>query len=456
MNVMKASYTLLIVDDNKSILTSLQFLLTDYFEHILSLSSPQGMLALLDKNKVDVVLLDMNFSAGINSGNEGLYWLQEIKKRHPRLPVVLFTAYADIELAVEGIKRGATDFIVKPWDNAKMIRTLQEAVNRGAADRQKSAAAGALPGQGMYWGESGVMAQLREQVERCSSTDANVLITGENGTGKEMLAQEIHALSARHDGPMVTVDMGAITDTLFESELFGHVRGAFTDAHTDRVGRFEAAQGGTLFLDEIGNLPLHSQSKLLTVLQRRQIVRVGSNTPVKVDIRLVCATNRHLEDMVARGEFREDLLYRINTIHLHLPPLRERPEDILPLAERFLQRYAQLYGRHLTGFTPEAVGQLRRAYWPGNIRELQHVIERAVIMCSDMTCLIPAEGLSIPQENPAGHDPSVSNPVQTLEEMELTAIRQALKQCSGNYSLAASQLGISRQTLYNKIKRYGL
>jgi two-component system response regulator HydG len=452
---MKASNTLLIVDDNKSILTTLQFLLSDYFEHILSLSSPQGILSLLDREQVDVILLDMNFSAGINSGNEGLFWLQEIKKRHAALPVVLFTAYADIELAVEGIKRGAADFIVKPWDNAKMIHTLQEAVRHCASDGRKNNG-GSSSKHKMYWGESDVMKRLRDQVERCSSTDANILITGENGTGKEMLAQEIHALSARREGPMVSVDMGAITDTLFESELFGHVKGAFTDAHTDRTGRFEAAHGGTLFLDEIGNLPMHLQSKLLTVLQRRQIVRVGSNRPVDVDIRLVCATNRHLDEMVAREEFREDLLYRINTIHLFLPPLRERAEDILPLAERFLQRYAQMYGRHLTGFTPEAVECLNRALWPGNIRELQHVVERAVIMSDDTLKLIPADNLNIPKRVPeeAGHPDN--SQIQTLEEMELSAIRQALEHNRGNYSLAASQLGISRQTLYNKIKRYGL
>lgn len=451
---MKTARSILIVDDNKSILTTLQFLLADYFEHILSLSSPQGVMGLLDREKVDVVLLDMNFSAGINSGNEGLYWLQEIKARYPRLPVVLFTAYADIELAVEGIKRGAADFIVKPWDNAKLVHTLiqaagrKPAVSKGEKDNR--------PQQDMYWGTSAAMKQLREQVERCSRTDANVLITGDNGTGKEVLAQEIHLLSQRRDAPMVTVDMGAVTDTLFESELFGHVKGAFTDAHADRTGRFEAAHGGTLFLDEIGNLPLHSQAKLLTVLQRRQIVRVGSNKPMDVDIRLICATNRRLEEMVTRGEFREDLLYRINTIHLHLPPLRERREDILPLAQRFLKRYAQAYGRKAEGFTAEAEGKLTAGVWAGNIRELQHVVERAVIMFDDSRShLLPAECLNI-EAKTGSLSAGVIDNAQTLEEMESAAIRRAIEQCGGNYSLAASRLGITRQTLYNKIKRYGL
>ena len=297
---MARSRSILIVDDNKGILTSLQFVLGDRFAHVLSLSSPQGILPLLERQTVDVVLLDMNFSAGQNSGNEGLFYLQEIKRHHPRLPVVLFTAFADISLAVEGLKRGAADFVVKPYDNARLIQTLEEACAQKGKPQphRKSTAENAT---GMFWGTSPAMLRLHEQVLRCSETDANILITGENGTGKELLAREIHAVSRRRERPLVIVDMGAITDTLFESELFGHVKGAFTDARQDREGRFEAANCGTLFLDEIGNLPLHLQSKLLTALQSRQVVRVGSNTPISVDIRLICATNKDLPAMVDRG-----------------------------------------------------------------------------------------------------------------------------------------------------------
>lgn len=448
---MAVSYSILVVDDNRSILTSLQFLLGDYFAHVLSLSSPQGMLALLEREEVDVVLLDMNFSAGINNGNEGLFWLQELKAHFPNLPVVLFTAYADIELAVEGLKRGAADFVVKPWDNQKMVQVLLAACEQ---NKRKDDPGCEVP-QTMYWGESEAMRRLRALVERCSVTHANVLITGENGTGKEMLAREIHTLSLRHSAPMVSVDMGAITDTLFESELFGHVKGAFTDARQDRVGRFEAAHGGTLFLDEIGNLPLYLQAKLLTAVQNRQVVRVGSNQPVGVDIRLICATNRDLQEMVVKNEFREDLLYRINTIHLHLPPLRERKEDILPLAYRFLKSYNRMYHRRFDGFTGEAEARLMAHPWYGNIRELQHTLERAVILCGECeNGKLPASVLHLADDERRVGE--AEGQVRTLEEMEMSAIRQALEQCRGNYSLAASRLGISRQTLYNKIKRYGL
>ena len=448
---MARSRSILIVDDNKGILTSLQFVLGDRFAHVLSLSSPQGILPLLERQTVDVVLLDMNFSAGQNSGNEGLFYLQEIKRHHPQLPVVLFTAFADISLAVEGLKRGATDFVVKPYDNARLIQTLEEACAQKGKPQphRKSTAENAT---GMFWGTSPAMLRLHEQVLRCSETDANILITGENGTGKELLAREIHAVSRRCERPLVIVDMGAITDTLFESELFGHVKGAFTDARQDREGRFEAANCGTLFLDEIGNLPLHLQSKLLTALQSRQVVRVGSNTPISVDIRLICATNKDLPAMVDRGEFREDLLYRINTIHLNLPPLRERREDILPLARRFLRHYADRYGRTAQDFSPEAMARLEQHPWYGNIRELQHAVERAVIL-GENDLILPEQLNLVTRSTPP--DTSMPTP-QTLEEMECEAIRQALDFCKGNYSLAAVRLGISRQTLYNKIKRYGL
>lgn len=436
---------ILIIDDNPNILTSLRFLLSDRFKTVCTLSSPQGAVAQLRREPADVVLLDMNFSAGINSGNEGLFWLGEIKAAFPTLPVVLFTAYADISLAVEGLKRGAADFVVKPWDNAKLIQTLEDACT--SVRRKKKEPQSAT----MYWGHSEAMLRLRTMVERCSRSDANLLITGENGTGKDVLAREIHRLSARADGPMITVDMGAVTDTLFESELFGHVKGAFTDAQQDRKGRFEAAHGGTLFLDEIGNLSMPLQAKLLTAIQRQQVVRVGSNKPVDVDIRLICATNKDLEAMVTHGTFREDLLWRINTIPLHLPPLRERREDIRPLAELFLRRYATEYNRTMEGFSSGAITVLERHPWYGNIRELQHTIERAVIM-ADSPILRP-EDLTLSRRE---RETEVTDAPQSLEDMEREAVRRAVEQCKGNFSQAAAQLGISRQTLYNKMKRYGL
>lgn len=335
--------TIIVVDDNKGVLSAVKLLLKNHFEHIVTLPSPITLAATLREENAQVVLLDMNFSSGLNTGNEGLYWLHEIKKIQPSLPVVLFTAYADIDLAVRGIKEGATDFIVKPWDNTRLIETLLSACRNSSKNKKRAEIPKTV--SSMYWGESNAMKQLRTLIEKVAQTDANILITGENGTGKEMLAREIHALSNRYRRDMITVDMGAITESLFESELFGHKKGSFTDAHTDRAGKFEAAHEGTLFLDEIGNLPYHLQSKLLTAIQSRSVVRVGSNEPIPVNIRLICATNCDLEEMVAKGKFREDLLYRINTIHIEIPPLRERKEDIIPLAERFIDRFCKQYDK---------------------------------------------------------------------------------------------------------------
>lgn len=446
----KKSGKILIVDDNRGVLTALQLLLKPHFEVINVLSSPITLPTVLREETWQVVLLDMNFTSGINSGNEGLYWLHEIKKSCPQLPVVLFTAYADIDLAVRGIKEGATDFIVKPWDNRKLVETLTDAAEqayKSASGRKPEA--GKAGSNAMYWGESPAMQQLRTLVEKVATTDANILITGENGTGKEMLAREIHALSARHRQEMVSVDMGAVTESLFESELFGHMKGSFTDAHADRPGKFEAANRGTLFLDEIGNLPYHLQAKLLTVLQRRSVVRVGSNTPIPVDIRLICATNRNLQEMVERSEFREDLLYRINTIHLEIPSLRQRPEDILPLAERFIARFCKQYDKPPVQLTENAKERLKLHPWYGNIRELEHAIEKAVIICDGN--LLQAELFQLTRRTEAT-EPQVS----TLEEMEVKMIKKALDTCGGNLSAVASQLGITRQTLYNKMKKFGL
>lgn len=452
---------LLVVDDNRNILTSLQYLLGEYFERVITIDSPVTIPTLLNREAVDIVLLDMNFSSGINSGNEGLYWLREIKRLRPQTEVVLFTAYADINLAVTGIKEGAADFVVKPWENARLVQTLQEAYSRiveARKGKKKAAVAPVVSDDGMYWGNSQAIRPLRMLVEKVSTTDANILITGENGTGKDMLAREIHRLSNRKEGPMIAVDMGAITESLFESELFGHVKGSFTDAHTDRIGRFEAADGGTLFLDEIANLPYHLQAKLLTAIQKRCFVKVGSNTQQPTNIRLICATNRNLEDMVRNGEFREDLLYRINTIHLHIPALRERKEDILPLAKRFLEQYARQYGRQVQAFSPEAARRLLEHPWYGNIRELQHTVEKAVILSDsdelrgDMLQL--ASTTSGPE--PVAGNAEAEVPFHTLDEMERSMVKRAIDQCEGNLSQAAAMLGITRQTLYNKMKRYGL
>ena len=447
---MKKSGNILIVDDNRGVLTALQLLLKPYFDKITVLSSPVTLPATLREDTWQAVLLDMNFTSGINTGNEGLYWLHEIKKQYPALPVVLFTAYADIDHAVRGIKEGATDFIVKPWDNGKLVETLLNAAQNAPASGKKTATTPASTASSMYWGESPVMQQLRMLVEKVAATDANILITGENGTGKEMLAREIHALSARHRKEMISVDMGAITESLFESELFGHVKGAFTDAHADRPGKFEVADQSTLFLDEIGNLPYHLQAKLLTAIQRRSIVRVGSNTLVPVDIRLICATNRNLSEMADKGEFREDLLYRINTIHLEIPALRERQEDIIPLAERFIIRFCKQYGKPALRLDNAAREKLMQHPWSGNIRELEHAIEKAVIICDG--AFLSAGLFQLQRRNEASEMPAAS----TLEDMEKQMIRRTLDKCGGNLSAVASQLGITRQTLYNKMKKYGL
>ena len=375
--------TLLIVDDNRSILAALRLLLEKYFARVLTLPTPNRLATTLREEQIDVILLDMNFTAGINTGNEGIYWLSEIHARRPDIKVVLFTAYADIDLAVRAMRDGAVDFVVKPWDNDRLVASLRNAYNLARSAREvkqlKEIKRELASEQPMFWGESPAMARIREIVEKVAATDANILITGENGTGKEMLAREIHNRSARSGELMVSVDMGAVPETLFESELFGHMKGSFTDAHADRAGKFEAASRSTLFLDEIGNLPYHLQAKLLTAIQRRSIVRVGSNTPIPVDIRLICATNRNLPEMVAKGEFREDLLYRINTIHLEIPSLRERPEDIIPLAELFIARFCKQYDKPPVRLTDGACEKLTLHPWYGNIRELEHAIEKAII-----------------------------------------------------------------------------
>ena len=448
--------TILVVDDNKAVLNALEMLLAGVFREVITLRTPNQIEAILESGRVDVVLLDMNFSAGINTGNEGLYWLSRIKEYAAEIPVVLFTAYADIDLAVRAVKEGATDFVVKPWDNAKLVATLLAAYRLHESRRevkQLKAKEEVLKGQlsperTVVWGESDVMRRVRQLIEKVAVTDANVLITGENGTGKEIVAREIHALSGRRGEVMISVDMGAITETLFESELFGHVKGAFTDAREDRVGKFEAANKGTLFLDEIGNLSYALQSKLLATLQSRKVIRVGSNKPIDVNIRLICATNSDLSRMVKEGTFREDLLYRINTIHAEVPPLRERGNDILLLAEAFLRDYGRKYRKPDLSFSGETRQRLLGYSWPGNVRELQHTVEKAVIMC-DRQVLTPEDFLF-------KSEPSEMAPLETLEDMEREMIRKALERHEGNLSAVASRLGITRQTLYNKMKKFNL
>lgn len=447
---------ILVVDDNAGIRSALKILLQMYFEESELLSSPVELMSKMASFRPDAVLLDMNFNRDINTGNEGLFWLSELKNAYPDTPVILFTAYADIALAVEGMKRGAYDFIVKPWDNDKLIKTLSEACSNSRKSRQPATRKD-TPEQ-MRWGESPAMLSLKKLVEKVSPTDATVLITGENGTGKDMLACEIHRLSSRSGKPMVCVDLGAITETLFESELFGHVKGAFTDAKNDHAGKFVQADGGTLFLDEIGNIPPHLQSKLLRVLQNRSVTPVGSAKSVPVDIRLICATNMDLEEMVRKGSFREDLYYRINTMQVHLPPLRDRKDEIIPLAESFTRLFSEKYRKHISGADDKAKEILLRNRWNGNIRELRNCIEKAVIISESP--LLSEEDLSLSVSFPSAGGQEIPAPEyaadETLDMVEERTIRAAVAKYNGNLSMVAKTLNISRPTLYAKLKKYNI
>lgn len=450
---------ILVVDDNDGIRAALKILLMRHFAEVELIASPKELRSVVMCFKPDVVLLDMNFYTDMNTGNEGLFCLSEIKRYAPQIEVVLFTAYADIQLAVEGMKRGAFDFVVKPWDNDRLVEILKSAYNR----RKKETKPQAKPISQMYWGEGEAMQMIRKKIDRFAPTDATILITGENGTGKDVLANEIHRLSDRAMQPMVCVDAGAINETLFESELFGHVKGAFTDAHADKIGKFEQANGGTLFLDEIGNIPLHLQAKLLRVLQNRAVTRVGDTKERPIDIRLICATNKDIPQMVQEGTFREDLYYRINTLHVQLPPLRQRQDEILPLAERFIKIYAEKYHRIVTSISPDAAKLLLAHSWSGNIRELQNCIEKAVIL-SDGAELLPSDIqlvetqyiASQKKSNIASQDKSQSVNIETLEAVEERTIRTAMDKYEGNLSLVAKSLNISRPTLYAKLKKYNI
>ncbi len=441
---------ILVVDDNAGIRNALKILLPMHFAEVEAIASPSTLVSTIERFRPDVVLLDMNFRTEINSGNEGLYWTGQLKQMAPQLEVVLFTAYADIQLAVEGMKRGAFDFIVKPWENDKLIAVLS-----AARDKARKAASGQAAetdsATEMFWGESKPMQDIRKMVQKIAPTDATVLITGENGTGKDVLAREIHRQSLRAASPMVAVDAGAIPETLFESELFGHVKGAFTDAHADHTGKFEQADGGTLFLDEIGNIPLHLQAKLLRAIQNRSIIPVGGTMPRPVNIRLLCATNMDLEALVREGRFREDLYYRINTVHIELPPLRERREDIVPLAERFILSYARKYRRTLEGLDESGREALLGQRFSGNIRELQNCIEKAVILSDGQ--MLSASDLQFEQPKTAFGRSSFRAGDDSSEER---MTREAMEKCNGNITQAARLLGVSRPTLYAKLKKYGL
>ena len=418
---------LLIVDDNTNILSAVKMLTENYFEKVITLDSPRSLISTIQTESPDVILLDMNFHAGINTGNEGIFWLNEVNNKFPKIKVVLFTAYADIDLAVRAMKDGAYDFIVKPWNNEKLIETLQNAYNEGREKKKPSKPNDIADESQMFWGNSPEMLRIKNIVERVAATDANIMITGENGTGKEVLAREIHRLSSRRNNEMISLDMGAIPETLFESELFGHKKGAFTDAHSDRIGKMEAANNSTLFMDEIGNMPLHLQAKLLTALQNRNITRLGTNNPINIDIRLITATNRNLFEMAEKAEFRQDLLFRINTIHINIPPLRNRKEDIIPLAEMFLKRYSEKYKKDNVIISAAAEEKMLSHRWDGNIRELQHTIEKAVIMCDDN--VINPEHLGLYQSVSSS---SSSDNGSTLEDVERRTIAEAINSNNGN------------------------
>jgi DNA-binding NtrC family response regulator len=454
---------ILIADDQTDVLAALRLLFKSEPFEVQTASSPSGVLKAIDSQELDVILIDLNYARDTTSGSEGLDLLSRIRVVDPTLPVVVMTAWGSVDLAVEAMRRGARDFIQKPWDNARLlavVRTqveLAEALRRGQRLEAENLALRDSVGDAALKlpkviAESPAMKGVLKIVERIGPADANVLITGENGTGKEVIAHALHATSARSVKPLVSVNAGALAEGVFESELFGHVRGAFTDAKTDRVGRFELADGGTLFLDEIANVPLNLQPKLLRVLETGEFERVGSSKTRKVDVRVLSATNSDLNAEVAEGRFRKDLLFRLNTVEIHLPPLRERPEDIPPLAEHFLRQHNERYVRSIMGFTPQAFEALRQHAWPGNVRELDHVVERALLMSS--SSVVTAFDLAL-QSTP---DARVSARLEemSLEEAERLLITKALARFEGNANRAAEALGLSRSALYRRLQKYGL
>jgi DNA-binding NtrC family response regulator len=462
------SSAVLVVDDNSDVLRALQMLLSEYVGTVLTTTSPASIPALLQQTRCDVVLLDMNFRRHTVEGQEGFTLLERIHQIDPHLAVIMITAYGDIDQAVRALKMGASDFILKPWDNDRLVGSVQAAIRVSRSLRataphlERAHAKGDPPMQSML-GHSPVMQKVLALATKVAQTEADVLILGESGTGKELLAHALHCRSARAAEPFVGVDLGALTESLFESELFGHTRGAFTGANRQRTGRFELADKGTLFLDEIGNIPLTLQVKLLTVLERREVTPVGADRPIPIDIRLVCATNKSLPALVAAGQFREDLLYRINTVEIHLPPLRERNEDIPLLAEHFLHLYARKYDKPIERMSADFVAILQQYTWPGNVRELRHTLERAVILADGL--VLEPDTLSLPRLREEASDEesgAIRTPVEetlrnlTLSELEQAVIRRALSKHGGNITRAAAELGLTRTALYRRIEKYGL
>lgn len=454
---------ILIIDDNEDLLKAARLFLKRHFGQIDLEKDPTLLPDLLKNESYDVILLDMNFTQDVNSGQEGFHWLDKILEIDPSAVVVLITAFGSVDMAVKAIKAGASDFVMKPWENEKLLATLLSAMTlKSSKDELRLLKEQqAMMNQDLdhkfkdIIGSSPAMIQVFDTIERVAETDANVLVLGENGTGKELIARALHRNSKRADKPFVTVDLGAITESLFESELFGHTRGAFTDAKTDRAGRFEIANGGTLFLDEIGNLSLPLQAKLLTAIQNKRVQRVGSNKVLEVDIRLICATNMPLYEMVQKGEFRQDLLYRINTIELHLPALRERLEDIPLLAEHYLKQFAAKYNKDIYKFSEATIKRLEKYTWPGNVRELQHAVERAVIMSRD-NVLQPEDFFFNTGQSPAKDQGEINLDQYNLEDVERILIRKVLAKNNGNITHAAQELGLTRSSLYRRLEKYGL
>ena len=452
---------ILIVDDNPGVLSAGKLFLKRHFAEVDTTREPEEIPGFLKEKRYAVILLDMNFGRSAkNTGQEGFQWLSKILEIDPSAVVVLITAYGDVELAVRAIKNGATDFVLKPWDNDKLLATLSSALKLKTSQDEASSLKSKQAGRNLADArdlpelvfQSRAMQQIYETVQRIAETDANVLLLGENGTGKDLIAQAIHSHSRRARENFVKVDLGAITETLFESELFGHIKGAFTDARDDRPGRFEAADGGTIFLDEIGNLTLGLQAKLLTVLQNRTITRVGSNRVRPVNVRVIAATNQNLFESVKNRTFRQDLLYRINTIEIQVPPLRERTDDIEPLAQHFLKEFARKYQRPVSGLSAALVKEMLRYPWPGNVRELQHAVERAVIM---------AQGEKLQPEDfffrqAGAEDRDVDLPTMNLDDMEKQLIMKALQKYHGNITEAAQELGLTRASLYRRLEKYHL
>ena len=451
MLLKKAS--ILIVDDDPDVLTAVKLLLKTEVGEIITEKNPENLHAILQRKPVDLVMLDMNFNSSINTGNEGLYWLRKIREWKPGVYVIMITAYGDIDLAVRSLKEGANDFIVKPWHNEKLISTIRDLVEKAMAAKPKVTLKGSSSGTTALLGESEVMQQIFYKVDKIAPTDANILLLGENGTGKDLVAKLIHERSMRAKQPFVKVDVGALTDTLFESELFGHKKGAFTDAREDRAGRFEDAQGGTLFLDEIGNITLQQQAKLLTVLQNRQVTRLGTNKPVDVNIRLICATNLPLQELANENKFRKDLIYRINTVEVNLPPLRKRDDDVVLLANHFARVYADKYLKPAITFDAGAVQKLKQYLFPGNVRELQYAIERAVIMAEG--AVLKADELTFSSLETAKPEPEEQDNVP-LSIMEKNAILRVIDKNNGNITKAAKELGLTRTALYRRLSKYDI